>query len=342
MALLEFTDKGIYCPPADVYIDPWRPVKKALITHGHSDHARYGHQSYVAVDEAVPVIKHRLGHHISIAGIPYGETLSINGVKFSFHPAGHIPGSAQIRVERKGEVWVASGDYKREYDGISAAFQPVKCHTFITECTFGLPVFKWSPQEQIFDHMADWCRSNSEKGITSVLAVYALGKAQRVIKHLADRIELPIYTHGAIENVNEVLRGQGVILPLTQKVTDADKSLLKTGRTIVLTTPASLTVNWLRQFGNHSVGIVSGWMAMRGPRRRRAADAGFVLSDHADWPALNESIKDTGAEKIFTTHGYSEIFARWLVEQGYDAAAVKTEYTGENIDISETTDQSQE
>lgn len=337
MDLLQFTDRGIYCPAADVYIDPWRPVKKALITHGHSDHARYGHQAYIATEDAVPVIRHRLGHHIKIKGVKYGETLRINGVNFSFHPAGHIPGSAQIKVEKNGLIWVVSGDYKREHDGISTEFQPVKCHTFISECTFGLPVFRWFPQHKVFDQMAAWCQKNSEYGVTSVLAVYALGKAQRVIKHLSERITLPIYTHGAIENINEVLRSQGIGVPATQRVTGVDKNVLKRQAGILLTTPSSLTENWLRQFGDYSIGIVSGWMAMRGPRRRRAADVGFVLSDHADWQALNDCIEATGAQKIFTTHGYTDIFAKWLTEKGYDAQAVVTEYKGESIDQEEET-----
>lgn len=330
--LLEFTDKGIYCPPAKVYIDPWRPVSHALITHGHSDHSRWGHKYYLSTVSAKPVIRHRLGP-IKIETVQYGERKNINGVHFTFFPAGHIIGSAQIRVEYKGEIWVVSGDYKLEDDGISEAFEPVKCHNFITECTFGLPVYKWLPQEEVFKEINQWWSRNKAEGKTSVLSAYALGKAQRILHHLDGSIG-KIYTHGAIENTNEVIRKQGIKLPETIRVEPTIPRKEYAGN-MVLATPSALGSPWIKKFGTTSLGIASGWMSLRGARRRRAADRGFVLSDHADWEGLNEAIALTGAQRIFVTHGYTDIFRKWLEEQGYDAHIVATEYEGELTEMKE-------
>ena len=330
MALLEFTEEGIYCPPADVYIDPWRPVNKALITHGHADHSRWGNKQYLFTKTAEPVIRYRLGN-IKAETVDFGEVCTINGVKFSFHPAGHIVGSAQIRVEHKGEVWVVSGDYKLEDDGLAEAFEPVKCHTFITESTFGLPVYRWKPQETVFAGINDWWRSNQAAGKTSVIGVYALGKAQRVLAGLDSSIG-SIFTHGAIENTNRVMRKQGLSLPPTTKVSREYKAKDMEGA-MVLATPSATSSNWMRRFKQVSVGIASGWMALRGTRRRRAADRGFVLSDHADWTGLNEAISATEAEQVIVTHGYTNLFARWLRdERGIDAREAQTEYEGESLD----------
>ena len=183
MPLLEFTSKGIYCKQADVYLDPWRGVNKAIISHGHSDHARWGSKRYITHEINVPIIQHRLGK-ISVTGKKYGDPFSINRVQFSFHPAGHVPGSAQIRVEYKGEVWVFTGDYKTQTDGISDPFEPVKCNTFITECTFGLPVFQWKDPKNVHDSINQWWAKNQEEKTSSLLMGYSLGKIQRLLKHL--------------------------------------------------------------------------------------------------------------------------------------------------------------
>lgn len=331
MQLIEFREKGLYVPPADVYIDPWKPVSKAFITHGHSDHARYGSKSYIATHSALPVIKHRLGSHINAKGIGYGEEISVNGVKFSFHPAGHIIGSAQVRVEYRGEVWVASGDYKVEVDGISENFESVKCHAFITESTFGLPVFNWKPQSDIIAEINDWWRSNKEVGKVSILAAYSLGKAQRIINNVDHSIG-KIFTHGAVENVNEVIRRQGVDLKETTRVVQGQKPSIYEG-SLVIAPPSSVDSAWSKKFKDYSSGVASGWMAMRGTRRRRSADRGFVLSDHADWEGLLSAIKATEAERIFVTHGYTEIFSKYLNSIGYDAGIVKTEYTGDDLEL---------
>ncbi|MCF6445161.1 ligase-associated DNA damage response exonuclease [Nereida sp. MMG025] len=326
--VLTFTDRGIYCPAGDFYIDPWRPVERALITHGHADHARWGHQRYLATKAAAPVMRHRLGD-ITLDTIDYGDTMQIGGAKVSYHPAGHVPGSAQIRVEVKGQIWVASGDYKTTDDGFSEPFEPVRCHAFITESTFGLPVFKWTPQDAVADQINTWWAANAADGRASVLGAYALGKAQRLLTAIDQTIG-PILTHGAVENTNEVLRAQGLELPQTIRV-NADLNPKDHPGALIVCPPSGFG-GWSKRFGPQSTAFASGWMAMRGVRRRRAADRGFVLSDHADWQGLNDAIRATGAERVFVTHGYTSQFTRWLRDQGYDAHVVSTEYEGETLD----------
>ncbi|MFD2517558.1 ligase-associated DNA damage response exonuclease [Salinimicrobium flavum] len=323
--LLVFNDKGIYCEQADVYLDPWRPVDKAIITHGHADHSRWGHKQYITHHTNVPIIKHRLGD-IEVSGIGHGETISINNVKFSLHPAGHIIGSSQVKVEYKGEVWVFSGDYKTEDDGISVPFEPVKCDAFITECTFGLPAFKWQPQQQVMEEINTWWQQNREEGKTSVLFGYSLGKAQRLLKFLDPSIG-KIFTHGAIENMTEVLRPLADFPETTRITREVKKEEIRGG--MVLAPPGAQGSTWIRKMVPYETGMASGWMAFRGARRRRAVDRGFVLSDHCDWQGLLSSIKATGCERVICTHGYSEIFCRFLNEQGYDARTAETQYEGE-------------
>ncbi|MEM7550474.1 MAG: ligase-associated DNA damage response exonuclease [Bacteroidota bacterium] len=327
--LLQFTESGIYCEQANVFIDPWRPVKNAFITHGHSDHARWGHEKYLCHQDSVSILKHRLGD-VQISGIEYGKQIKVNGVNFSFHPAGHIIGSAQIRVEYKGEVWVASGDYKTEDDGISTAFEPVKCHTFITECTFGLPVYNWEKDQLIFDSINDWWRQNKQAGKVSIISAYSLGKAQRVLNNL-DTSTGSIYTHGAIENMNEVLRKDGLNLQPTIRVDQTIKKDEFSG-SIVICPPTAIGSAWAKKLGPQSAAMASGWMGLRGSKRRRNVDRGFVLSDHADWKGLNRAIKETGAENVITTHGYTGTFSKWLREQGLNAMEEKTLFEGESID----------
>lgn len=323
--LLAFNDKGIYCAQADVYLDPWKPVQKALITHGHSDHSRWGHKKYITQNLNVPIIKHRLGE-IEVSGVEYGESFNINGVKFSFHPAGHIIGSSQIRVEYKGEVWVFSGDYKTEDDGISTPFEPIKCHAFITECTFGLPAFKWIPQDEVMANINTWWQENRDAGKTSILFGYSLGKAQRLLKGLDTSIG-KVYTHGAIENMTEVLRPLVTLPPTTLISRETKKEEIRGN--MVLAPPSAHGSTWIKKMLPFETGFASGWMNFRGARRRRAIDKGFVLSDHCDWQGLLASIKATGCEKVICTHGYTEIFCRFLNEIGYDARTAETQYEGE-------------
>lgn len=329
--LLQFTDKGIYCSAAKVYLDPWKPVDKAIITHGHADHSRFGHKSYITHHRNVPIIKHRLGP-INASGVEWGETFIINNVKFSLHPAGHIIGSSQVKVEHQGEIWVFSGDYKTEDDGISTPYEVVKCNTFITECTFGLPAFKWTPQHEVMESINNWWLENQAEGKTSILFGYSLGKAQRLLKFLNPEIG-KIYTHGAIENMTEVLR-PFVNFPETNLITKETKKQDLLGN-IVLAPPNTHGSTWIKKMVPYVTGAASGWMTFRGARRRRAIDKGFVLSDHCDWTGLLESINATGAEKVICTHGYAEIFSRYLREQGYDARTEETQYGEEETTESE-------
>lgn len=333
--LLEFTNKGIYCAAAKVYLDPWKPVQKAIISHGHADHSRCGHKQYITHHRNVPIISHRLGD-IQVTGKEWGETFSINNVKFSLHPAGHIIGSSQIRVEHKGEVWVFTGDYKTENDGISTPYESVKCHTFITECTFGLPAFSWTPQKEVLNNINQWWSENKAEGKTSILFGYSLGKAQRLLKYLDTDIG-KIYTHGAIEKMTEVLRPL-VNFPETTLITRDTKKTELLGN-IVLAPPSTHGSTWIRKMVPYVTASASGWMAFRGARRRRAIDKGFVLSDHCDWEGLLKSIEATGAEKIICTHGYTDIFSRYLREQGYDARTESTQYGEEEneVAVEETT-----
>ena len=320
--LLAFNSKGIYCEAADVYIDAWKPVNKVIISHGHADHSRWGHQHYITHKDNVPIIKHRLGD-INVEAKNYNQTFTINNVKFSLHPAGHIIGSSQVRVEHQGEVWVFSGDYKDEEDGVSVPFEPVKCHTFITECTFGLPAFKWKPQAEVFKEINQWWKQNQDDGRTSVLFGYSLGKAQRLLKHVNPEIG-KIYTHGAIENMTEVLRNL-VDFPETNLITRETTKAELNGN-LVIAPPSAHGGTWIKKMTPYVTASASGWMTFRGARRRRAIDKGFVLSDHCDWNGLINSIKATGCEKVICTHGYTDIFAKYLRELGYDARTEKTQY----------------
>ena len=324
-ALLAFNDKGIYCAKADVYIDAWRPVNKAIITHGHADHSRYGHKKYITHHQNIPIIKQRLGN-VNLKGLDWNESFSINNVKFSLHPAGHIIGSSQVRVESKGEVWVYTGDYKIENDGISGQFTPIKCHSLITECTFGLPVFKWQPQEEIFHQINAWWAENKNDKMTSVILGYSLGKAQRILNYLDTSIG-KIYTHAAIENMTNVLRTSHNF-PKTERITKDTKKQDLIGN-IVIAPPSTQGSPWIRKMVPYVTGSASGWMSTRGARRRRAIDKGFALSDHADWDGLLSAIKSTECEKVICTHGYTDIFAKYLKSLGYDARTEQTQFEDE-------------
>ena len=327
--LLVFNNRGIYCPQADVYIDAWKPVNKCIISHGHSDHARFGHKHYLTHKFNVPIIKHRLGD-INAKGVEWGEKIKINGVVFSLHPAGHVIGSSQVRVEYKGEVWVFTGDYKLQDDGVCQPWEPVQCHAMITECTFGLPAFNWRPQAEVMEDINTWWSDNAAEGKTSVIFAYSLGKAQRVLKHL-NTDQGKIYTHGAIEKMTEVLRSIKDF-PETELITrDTNKKDLLGN--IVIAPPSAHGSPWIRKMVPYETAAASGWMAFRGARRRRAVDRGFVLSDHCDWQALLKAIKLSGAEKVICTHGYTDIFSKYLRTLGLDARTEKTQFEGELLEV---------
>lgn len=326
-SLICLSECGLYCKTGDFYIDPWRGVDNALITHAHSDHARWGSKKYLAVKESENLLRLRLGNDINLQTVNYGENIFINNVKVTFYPAGHVLGSSQIRIEYKGEIWVASGDYKTEEDFTCNKFEPVKCNHFITESTFALPIYKWCSQQEIFDDINTWWKRNKENNVTSIIFGYALGKAQRIISGLDPSIGL-IFTHGAVENVNMAYRQTGIKLPHTQYIGEVtDKNLFASA--MIVAPPSADSAVWIKKFRNFSTAFASGWMQIRGNRRRRSVDRGFVLSDHADWSGLISTIKETGAEKIYVTHGYSSSFVKYLCEQNFDAEVVQTQFEGE-------------
>jgi putative mRNA 3-end processing factor len=329
MALIEFTDKGLCCPQGKFYIDPWKPVDKAVITHAHSDHAHWGSKSYLCHTYSKPILQLRLGDNF-YETVDWNETVFINGIKVSFHPAGHVIGSSQIRVECNGEVWVVSGDYKVADDGISGQFEPILCNTFITESTFGLPIYKWKPAEEINQDIRNWILKNQQERKTSVVIAYSLGKAQRVIKAIAGVTD-NVFVHGAVYNIHETLLRSGWNLPKVKRVTNETKKE-ELAESVVVAPPSADGSIWMKRFTPYSVGVCSGWMQVRGNARRRNVDAGFAMSDHADWPGLLQAVKATAAEKVFVTHGFQAQFSRYLNENGIEAAEVKTEY-GNDEDI---------
>ena len=336
MPLIEFTDKGLYCAQGQFYIDPWQPVNKAVITHAHSDHARWGSSYYLCHRLTQPILQLRLGNN-NYQTVEWNEPVYMNGVTITLHPAGHIIGSSQIRVEYNGEIWVVSGDYKTENDGISGQFEPVRCHTFITESTFGLPIYRWQPQEVLFASMRQWIAQNKEQGRTSLLLAYSLGKSQRVIKALADSVD-HVFVHGAVYNTQQALQHAGWQFPEVEKVTnDIPKELFH--QNLVVAPGSAADSPWIKKMQPVSTGICSGWMQVRGNARRRNTDAGFALSDHADWDGLLQTVKATGAEKVFVTHGFQSAFSRFLNENGIEAGEVKKAFGNEEEDetIPETT-----
>jgi putative mRNA 3-end processing factor len=333
--LLKFTSLGIYCPKGRFYIDPWRPVNKAVITHAHSDHAYPGHRYYLTHHDGLPILQHRVERPgVHFYGLNYGETISINGVKLSLHPAGHILGSSQVRLEADGQVWVFSGDYKLDADGVCTPFEPVKCDVFITESTFALPCFQWEPPSIVFEEINAWWRHNRSQGITSILLGYALGKAQRLLKGIDSSIG-PLFSHGAVWNLTELIRHRYPdLFPPMPKVS-SEISKKDFAGSLILAPPTAVRGPWINRFYPFRIGYASGWMALRGIRRRYGADKGFVLSDHADWPGLQQAIQATGAQHIIVTHGFADAFSRWLREQGYDAYEAKTAYGSEEDIIEE-------
>ncbi|MCU1290649.1 MAG: exonuclease of the beta-lactamase fold involved in processing-like protein [Acidobacteria bacterium] len=322
--LVKLTRKGLYCERGDFYIDPWLPVRKAVLTHAHADHTYRGNQDYLVPREGELLSRVRLGEEARISTQKYGEVTDIDGVKVSFHPAGHVLGSAQVRVEYKGEIWVISGDYKLMPDATCAPFESVKCHHFITEATFGLPIYRWQPTEFIFEEINQWWRRNQEKEKVSVLFAYSLGKSQRVMNGI-DRSIGKIFTHGAVERLTEAYRESGVDLPQTKYVGAIENKKDFAG-SLIVAPPSAHGSTWLRKFGVYSTGFASGWMIVRGARRQKAVDRGFVLSDHADWTELQTAIRGSEAETVYVTHGFIPELVRWLNEQGINAVPLKTQY----------------
>jgi putative mRNA 3-end processing factor len=328
--LLVMTDAGLCCPDGGFHIDPWGPTDRAVLTHAHADHCRPGSRRYLVSADGLSVFRTRLGPAADLETLRYGEGLTLNGVTVSLHPAGHILGSAQVRVERHGEVAVVSGDYKLGSDPTCAAFEPVRCHLFVTESTFGLPIYRWESQQSVYDDVNAWWKANRDDGKVSLLYGYALGKAQRLLAGLDPGIG-PIYLHGSVARLVKDYRAAGVPLPPATYAGEAPKGTKFAGA-MVIAPPSAHGSAWARKFGPSSSGFASGWMTIRGTRRRKAVDRGFVLSDHADWPGLLDAVEQTGASRVWVTHGYVAVLVRHLRERGLDAQALQTRYEGERAD----------
>lgn len=327
MSLLELTSAGLYCAAGDFHIDPWQPVARAVVTHAHGDHLRHGSAAYLVAAPGEALARARLAYDAVVSSIPYGETHLLNGVRISLHPAGHVLGSAQVRVEHRGEVWVVSGDYKLEPDPTCAPFEPIRCHGFVTECTFGLPIYRWAPQQEVFADLNAWWRANQARGRATMLLGYALGKAQRLLAGLDPSIG-PICTHGAMDRMTALYRVAGVPLPQTSAVSSFPAKH-DWSTSLILAPPGAEQTPWARRFGDAATGFASGWMQVRGNRRRQALDRGFALSDHVDWPSLLQAIEATGATTVWATHGFTAPLVRYLQERGLDAKALATRFEGE-------------
>ncbi|MEO1125118.1 MAG: ligase-associated DNA damage response exonuclease [Cyanobacteria bacterium J06635_15] len=330
MSLITVRPEGLYCEAGNFYIDPWRGVDTALITHAHSDHARSGSAHYIATASSEGVLTKRLGQDIHLQRITYGEKLKLGETWVSFHPAGHVLGSAQIRVEHKGEVWVVSGDYKRGKDPTCETFEVLPCDTFITEATFALPIYNWDSGHDIAHRIYDWWQSDTSR--PSILFCYAFGKAQRVLSELTQFTDRPVYVHGAIQTLNEVYRAQGIPMLETLATSEVPRDHKYTGD-LILSPPSGHRASWMKRFKHPQTAFASGWMAVRGARRRRGYERGFVLSDHADWHGLINTIVQTGASKVYVTHGQNEVLSRYLREHHtIDAQPLKTLFEGE-VDV---------
>ena len=325
--LLQVTKRGLYCEDGDFYIDPWRSVDRAIITHAHSDHARSGMKQYLCSDEGEKVLSLRVGQKSNIQALPYGEVINLNGIKVSLHPAGHILGSAQVRVERDGEIAVVSGDYKTEPDSTCTPFEPIRCHTFITESTFGLPIYRWPKEGEVFKQINDWWRANQLSGKATVLLGYSLGKSQRALAGIDSEIG-PIFLHETLEPYTKAYRAQGIKLPKTHDVRKAPDDF-DWSKAVIIAPPGSMGPAWAAHIGPYASAFMSGWMAVGGMRRSRGRHAGFILSDHVDWPSLIDAVAATGAERVFVTHGYTRPVVRYLREKGLDAHVLPSGWEGE-------------
>ena len=331
--LVVLRPQGLYCPAGDFFIDPWRPVERAVITHAHADHARPGHGQYLCSAEGAGLLRARLGD-VRLQALAWGEALDLQGVRISLHPAGHVLGSAQVRIEWRGQVWVASGDYfvsgAGDHNPSCSPFEPLRCHCFITESTFGLPIYRWRPQAEVLAEVNAWWQHNAAAGRPSLLMAYSLGKAQRLLAGI-DAGAGPVYTHPAVETLNAVYRAAGVALPATTVLADGLRRDELAGA-LVVAPPAVHGSAWARRLGDFGDAFASGWMQLRGARRRQGVDRGFVLSDHADWPGLQQAIRATGASRVIVTHGYEAVMVRWLQEQGLQAGSFRTEFGEEGAE----------
>jgi putative mRNA 3-end processing factor len=326
--LITASPAGLFCAPGSFHVDPAGECDLAVLTHAHGDHARLGSRSYLCAEPSLPFVRKRLGPEAVVRGLPYGERLRLGGTVVSFHPAGHVRGSAQVRIEAGDAVWVVSGDYKRAPDPTCARFEVVPCDVFVTEATFGLPIYRWPEPAPVVADVLEWWDGNRARGIASVLFCYALGKAQRLLAELARITDRPVLVHGAVEALTALYREAGVGMLPTTPVAEQPAKRSYAGELILAPLSASGST-WMRRFGPHERAFASGWMRVRGTRRQKGYDRGFVLSDHADWPALLRTVEETGARRVLVTHGYAEELARWLAEHGYETGVLPTAYEGE-------------
>lgn len=328
--LLTRSPEGIYCPRGDFHVDPWAGVARAIVTHAHADHARPGSAGYLSSHEGETLLRARLGADAAIESLEWGATRHIGGVTVSLHPAGHIRGAAQVRVEADGEVWVVTGDYKRADDPTCTAFEPVRCHTLVSEATFALPVYRWEPTAVVMDDILAWWEVNRAQQRTSVLFCYALGKAQRILAELAGRTDRRAWVHGALDPLIACYRDAGVRMVGTDHVPSGRSARGGFAGELVLAPPSARGSTWMRRFADRSESMVSGWMRVRGERRRTACDRGFALSDHADWPALLATVADSGAQRVIATHGFAQPLARYLGERGLQTEVWPVHADGSN------------
>ena len=331
--MLTETSSGLWCTAGRFHIDPWEPVDRAVITHAHGDHARPGSTAYLCAAPSAPLLRVRFGPDAVIESVPYGEVLAIGDVRLSFHPAGHVLGSAQIRIESGDGVWVVAGDYKRAADPTCTPFEAVRCDTFITESTFGLPIYRWDETHIVVDDIAAWWSANREGGRASVLFCYTIGKAQRLLAELMRVTDRPVYVHGMMLAMIGAYRESGVAMlpsaPVIERARGARSAARSFAGELVLAPLSARGTPWMRRLGDVSDGFASGLMRVRGVRRQRGFDRGFVLSDHADWPALLQTVADTGATRVLATHGHAEPLARYLGEHGLQSGIIRTAWEGE-------------
>jgi putative mRNA 3-end processing factor len=318
--LVVVTANGLYCPPGDFHIDPWKPVQTALITHAHADHLRHGSARYILARPGASIAKLRLGADRELVPLDYGTRVPLGAVTVSLHPAGHILGSAQVRIEYGSRVWIVSGDYKRQSDPTCAAFEQLECDVFISEATFGLPVYRWPQTSQVVEEIFRWWRSNRERGLASALFCYALGKSQRVLAELLAYTSEPVYLHGAVDSLVRVYRRAGIEMIPTLPVSSDRKTDFRGA--LILAPPGAIGTPWMRRFGETATGFCSGWMQVPGDWRQRGCDRGFVISDHADWPGLTATCRATKARRVLLTHGDSDALARYLTDSGLQAGVL--------------------
>jgi putative mRNA 3-end processing factor len=333
LPLLTETSSGLWCEAGRFHIDPWEPVDRAVITHAHGDHARPGSRAYLCAAPGAPLLRRRFGADAVIEAAPYGQTLTLGDVRVSLHPAGHVLGSAQVRIDSTEGVWVVAGDYKRASDPTCAAFEPVRCDTFITESTFGLPIYRWDATDAVIDDIAAWWNTNRDAGRTSVLFCYTIGKAQRLLAELMRITDRPIYVHGMMIGMIEAYRESGTamlpVAPVIERSGGSRSTRQSFAGELVLAPLSARGTPWMRRLGTLSDGFASGLMRVRGVRRQRGFDRGFVLSDHADWPALLQTVADSGATRVLATHGHAEPLARYFATRGLDSGIIRTAWEGE-------------